>query len=434
MQQPSWMAEAWRELGQMEIAGSAHNPRIVEMFEQLGHPGLGDETAWCAAFVGACLERAGISSTRSLLARSYLGWGTPSAPPAIGSIVVLPRGNDPTQGHVGFLVGITDAYVYLLGGNQSNAVSVARFDRNLVLAYREPAASGETSTTDATFDIALKHVLAMEGGWTDDPYDPGGPTNKGITLAVFARECGIDVTSQTVPDLKSALRSIPHTLVRDIYAKRYWQPAQCPSLRASLALMHFDASINHGVTTAAQMLQEALAVEADGEIGPITIATARKASLPTVLARYADIRRARYRALSHFWRFGRGWLRRVDATLAAASRLIPSNAPADSIPPSTMENPFMTGPSDAPVAKPSAQTEPKAWWSSMTIVGTLLTALTTVLPMLGVVLGVSITPDLAEQLGQDIVLLVQAIGGLVGTLMALLGGSRAIALMQRNRR
>jgi hypothetical protein len=99
-----------------------------------------------------------------------------------------------------------------------------------------------------------------------------------------------------------------------------------------------------------------------------------------------------------------------------------------------MENPFMTGPSDAPVAKPADPTEPKAWWSSMTIVGTLLTALTTVLPMLGVVLGVSITPDLAERLGQDIVLLVQAIGGLVGTLMALLGGSRAIALMQRNRK
>jgi uncharacterized protein (TIGR02594 family) len=428
------MAEAWREHGQTEIAGSAHNPRIIAMFEQIGHPDLGDETAWCAAFVGACLERSGISSTRSLLARSYLGWGAASTPPAIGSIVVLPRGNDPTQGHVGFLVGMTDDHVHLLGGNQSNAVNVARFDRNLALAYREPAVSGTVSVTDANFDTALKHVLAMEGGWTDDPYDPGGPTNKGITLAVFARERGIDVTSQTLPDLKSALRAIPDALVRDIYQKRYWHPAHCPSLRTPLALMHFDASVNHGVTAAARILQEALLVETDGEIGPITLAAARKASLPTLLARYADIRRARYRALPHFWRFGRGWLRRADATLAAASRLISSSASADSGPPSIMENPFMTGPSDAPVAKPADPTEPKAWWSSMTIVGTLLTALTTVLPMLGVVLGVSITPDLAERLGQDIVLLVQAIGGLVGTLMALLGGSRAIALMQRNRK
>lgn len=91
----------------------------------------------------------------------------------------------------------------------------------------------------------------------------------------------------------------------------------------------------------------------------------------------------------------------------------------------------MTEPTDAPTTKPYATTEPKSFWSSMTIVGTLLTALTTVLPVIGVVLGISITPDLAERLGQDIVLVVQAIGGLIGTIMALLGGSRAMALMQK---
>ena len=52
--------------------------------------------------------------------------------------------------------------------------------------------------------------------------------------------------------------------------------------------------------------------------------------------------------------------------------------------------------------------------------GTLLTAITTVLPLVGVVLGVSITPDIAERIGQDIVLVVQALGGLIGTVMALL--------------
>jgi len=88
----------------------------------------------------------------------------------------------------------------------------------------------------------------------------------------------------------------------------------------------------------------------------------------------------------------------------------------------------MTGPIDAPAPKPTAATP--AWWSSMTIWGTLLTAITTVLPVLGVVIGIKITPDLAERLGQDIVLVVQAVGGLIGTIMALLGGSRAVALLQ----
>ncbi len=425
MQQPSWMAEAWRELGQSELAGATHNPRIVAMFDQLGHPGQSDETAWCAAFVGACLERVGISSTRSLRARSYLDWGTPTDKPASGAIVVLKRGSNPAQGHVGFLVGMTSTHIVVLGGNQSNAVTVAAFSRDLVLGFREAAAARASNAGDK-FDVALRHVLAMEGGWTDDPHDPGGPTNKGITLAVYARERNIEITSANFAELKSDLRAIPDALVRSIYESRYWQPAHCQALRPSLALMHFDAGVNHGVGAAARFLQEALGVEIDGEIGPITLGAARRADPCEALAKYAAIRRRRYRSLPHFWRFGRGWLRRVDATLGAATRLIPP--PIDPI--STEENPFMTGPTDAPTAKPDTTNQAKGWWQSMTIWGTMLTALTTVLPLLGVVLGVSITPELAEQIGQDIVLAIQAVGGLIGTLMALFGRARATALLQ----
>lgn len=425
MQQPSWMAEAWRELGQSELSGPAHNPRIVAMFDRIGHPAQSDETAWCAAFVGACLERVGIPSPRSLRARSYLGWGTPTEEPSSGAIVVLKRGSNPAQGHVGFLVGTTATHIFVLGGNQSNAVTVAAFDRNLVLGFREPTAARASNAGDK-FDLALRHVITMEGGWTDDPHDPGGPTNKGITLAVYARERKIKITPANLAELKSDLRAIPDALVRSIYETRYWQPAHCPALRPSLALMHFDASVNHGVDTAARFLQETLGVEIDGEIGPVTLGAARTVDPREALAKYAAIRRRRYRSLPHFWRFGRGWLRRVDATLAAATRLIPP--PIDPI--STEDNPFMTGPTDAPTAKPDATNNAKGWWQSMTIWGTLLTALTTVLPLLGVVLGVSITPELAEQIGQDIVLVFQAVGGLIGTLMALFGRARATALLQ----
>lgn len=426
MQQPSWMAEAWRELGQSEFAGGAHNPRIVAMFDELGYPDQGDETAWCAAFVGACLERAGISSTRSLRARSYLEWGVAADEPASGAIVVLARGSDPALGHVGFLVGATDADVFVLGGNQSNAVTVAAFGRDLVLGFRAPAAQQAAPSGNQKFELALNHVLAMEGGWTDDPHDPGGPTNKGITLAVYARERGIEITSANLAELKSDLRAIPDTLVRSIYEARYWQPARCPALRPSLALMHFDASVNHGVGAAARFLQEALGVEIDGEIGPITLGAASIADPRQALARYAAIRRQRYRALPHFWRFGRGWLRRVDATLAAATLLVPPASDA----PSTQESPYMTGPTDAPTTKPDTTTDTKGWWQSMTIWGTLLTAITTVLPLVGVMLGISITPELAEEIGQNVVVVIQALGGLIGTLMALLGRARATALLQ----
>ena len=430
MQQPSWMAEAWRELGQSELPGSADNPRIVAMFDELGHPDQSDETAWCAAFVGACLERAGISSTRSLRARSYLEWGVAADNPQAGAIVVLRRGSDPTLGHVGFLIGTTDAAIIVLGGNQSNAVTVATFDRDLVLGFRIPEAQQTTQPGNNKFDLALDHVLAMEGGWTDDPHDPGGPTNKGITLAVYARERAIEITSANLAELKSDLRAIPDALVRSIYETRYWQPARCPALRPSLALMHFDAGVNHGVGTAARFLQEALGVEIDGVIGPITLRAAGIAEPRQALARYAAIRRQRYRALPHFWRFGRGWLRRVDATLAAAIRLVPST----SNPAPTEENPYMTGPTDAPTTKPDAAIDSKGWWQSMTIWGTLLTAMTTVLPLVGVALGIGITPELAEEIGQNVVLVIQAVGGLIGTLMALFGRARATALLQTRSR
>ena len=91
----------------------------------------------------------------------------------------------------------------------------------------------------------------------------------------------------------------------------------------------------------------------------------------------------------------------------------------------------MTGPIDAPAPQPNTATNSTSWLSSMTIWGTLLTAMTTVLPIFGVLVGVSITPDLADRLGQDIVLVVQAVGGLIGTVMALLGGSRAVTLLNR---
>jgi uncharacterized protein (TIGR02594 family) len=404
------------------------------MFDELGHPHQAEETAWCAAFVGACLERAGIASTRSLMARSYEQWGIANAAPTAGAIAVLRRGSDPALGHVGFLIGASDAHVYLLGGNQSDAVTVAPFNRDLVIAYRAPPADSENRNVDPNFETALRHVLDMEGGWSDDPHDPGGPTNKGITLAVFARERGIDVTTDNFAALKAALQSIPDALVRDIYVRRYWQPARCAALRAPLALMHFDAAVNHGVSAATRFLQEVLDVDVDGEIGPITLAAARKAPLRQTVARYGDIRRRRYRALPHFWRFGRGWLRRVDATLAAAARLMPPAKPSNDDPASTQENPFMTGPSDAPITKPYVATETKSWWQSMTVWGTLLTAITTVLPVFGVLVGISITPDIADRLGQDIVLVVQALGGLIGTIMALFGGSRAVALLSRSSR
>lgn len=421
------MEVAWRELGQHESAGSQDNPRILAFYRDAGHPEVRhDEIAWCAAFAGACLERVGIGGTGSLMARSYATWGEPEDEGRLGSIVVLTRGADPALGHVGFLVGEADGKLILLGGNQNDAVGVAAFDKSRLVALRwpsqEPAMGSAPDLQAADFDAALAHVLEMEGGWSDDPYDPGGPTNFGITLKVFAAWRRISVDALTYPEIKQDLRRIDPATVQAIYAARYWQPSGCEELSAPLALMHFDAAVNHGVGTAIRILQESVGAAGDGEIGPETRAALKSSPVKRTLSNYAEVRRKRYRALPHFWRFGRGWLRRVDRTLARANDL--ADAGQTSLNTQQKGSTSMTSDTSNPA-------EPKWWGQSMTIWGALMTAVATVLPAIGPALGIDITPELVREAGSQIVAVAQAVAGLLGTLLTIYGRVRATQPLMR---
>ena len=437
MPQPSWLALAWADLGVTETPGSEHTARVLAYYADAGHPEIkDDETAWCAAFLGACLERAGLASTRSLMARSYAGWGEPLDEFRPGAIAVLSRTADPTLGHVGFLVGETADQIFLLGGNQNNRVSVESFPRTRLLGLRWPAnmspviadAAGEAHgdpgshvTGDSLFDRALAHVLDMEGGWTDDPYDPGGPTNYGITLAVYARERGVEITSANLAQLKAELRSISPDIVRRIYDERYWQPASCSQMPPALAFFHFDAAVNQGVTGAARLLQEAIGAFVDGEIGPETLGKAAGQPIAAALARYAEARRRHYRSLSTFWRFGRGWLARVDRTLAAALAIVRATPST-----SQQEQTSMTEPTS------TTETPDSKWWGrSLTIWGVIITTLSTVLPVVAPVIGLDITAELVRQLGDQVVVVVQAAGGLAGTILTIWGRARATTSLER---
>mgnify|MGYP003515341895 FL=1 len=132
------MAKA--EVGTVEWA-KGDNPKVVAYFKDSGNPGVtNDETAWCAAFVGAMLRRAGVKSTGALNARSYLDWGTPvdrkNAQP--GDVVVFKRGNSSWQGHVAFFVKDRGALIDVLGGNQSNAVNIKGYHSAALLGIRRP--------------------------------------------------------------------------------------------------------------------------------------------------------------------------------------------------------------------------------------------------------------------------------------------------------
>ena len=97
--------------------------------------------------------------------------------------------------------------------------------------------------------------------------------------------------------LISELKSIPDDTVRAIYRQRYFKPSMCTAFTAPLALMHFDAAVNHGVSAAIQMLQGVARVTVDGEIGPETLSAIGSRSVVDLIDDYAEVRRSRYRAL-----------------------------------------------------------------------------------------------------------------------------------------
>lgn len=136
--QQTWIIEARKHIGLREVAGATHAPAILQMWRDIKRGGIkSDETPWCAAFVGACLERVGITSTRFESAASYMTWGRRLAQPVPGCIAVFTRTGG---GHVGFVVGQDkDGNLQVLGGNQGDMVKVSTFGRARVTSYRWPS-------------------------------------------------------------------------------------------------------------------------------------------------------------------------------------------------------------------------------------------------------------------------------------------------------
>lgn len=433
MSEHHWLVHAWQALGVAERKGRAHNPRVVAMFRDAGHPNIkSDEVAWCAAFVGAVLERSGIASTQSLMARSYENWGEPLERGRYGAVAVFSRGTNPAHGHVGFWLGETDDSVIVLGGNQSNAVTVAPYSKNRLLSVRWPSqmapaidhSQHQRKANTPNFEKALQHVLEMEGGFTDDPHDPGGPTNRGITLGVYAAWKNTKITSATRQTLTRGLKAISLDVVRAIYKRRYWEPAGCTEMPTAVAFMHFDAAVNHGVYGAARMLQKAVGVDVDGKIGPISRRAISRAPPAKLIETYADIRRSRYRALPHFWRFGRGWLRRVDKTLSRARAITTSDGATNVTDTNTLNT---TAPSTNSTNNPDGK-----WWAhSMTIWGTVMTGLAAIVPPLAAFYGVDIGPDLIHQMGKEAAGALQATIALFGTVLTIWGRIRAAEPLAR---
>ena len=153
------------------------------------------------------------------------------------------------------------------------------------------------------FDEAFRRVIGHEGGYVDDPRDPGGRTKYGISQRSYPGE---DIAGMTLDR------------ARAIYLRDFWGPAGCDAVPDGVKFDLFDAAVNSGVKAAAKMLQRAVGETEDGIIGPRTLQAVQSMPAPRLVARFNGVRLDFMAGLSTWPAFGRGWARRIAANLMEA--------------------------------------------------------------------------------------------------------------------
>jgi lysozyme family protein len=171
----------------------------------------------------------------------------------------------------------------------------------------------------ASYDDALRHLLAYEGGYADHPHDPGGPTKYGITLEVYRKYVKPDATASDIRAMKVAQ-------AKDIYRRRYWNVLRCDELPAGLDYALFDYGVNSGILRATKVLQRLLGLPDSGQMGAPVIAAAKAGSARDLIARLCDERLAFLKSLRTWPVFGAGWARRVNEVRRVALTMADNTA------------------------------------------------------------------------------------------------------------
>lgn len=168
-----------------------------------------------------------------------------------------------------------------------------------------------------TYDDALARLLAHEGGYTNHPADPGGPTNFGITIYDYRKYVRPHATAADVKGMKVEE-------AKRIYRAKYWDAQACDELPAGVDYAVFDYGVNSGIGRSKKVLQRVLGVKADGVLGPLTLRAAGAADAKESVNAICDERLRFLQRLRTWPVFGKGWGRRVRevraVSLAMAAR------------------------------------------------------------------------------------------------------------------
>ena len=164
----------------------------------------------------------------------------------------------------------------------------------------------------ANFDACMAEVFKHEGGYVNDPHDPGGETNMGISKRSYPKE---------------NIRGMTRARAAQIYRRDFWDKLRCDELPAGLDLVAFDAAVNSGPSRGAKWLQQALGVAVDGKVGLATIGAAKNTYTPAAVLRAVGFRRAFLKTLPTWERYKNGWTKRLDSVEAVASAMAGHDVP-----------------------------------------------------------------------------------------------------------
>ena len=155
-----------------------------------------------------------------------------------------------------------------------------------------------------SFDISINRLLGNEGGYVNDPADPGGETNWGIS-------------KRSYPNVN--IKALTRDGAIAIYRADFWNRVNADQLPALLQFQALDFAVNCGIDTAVRKLQAAAGVADDGHWGPLTRAAIAAMPAPALAFRFFAEELDYRRKLSGWPRYGAGWTARVANDLRFAA-------------------------------------------------------------------------------------------------------------------
>jgi lysozyme family protein len=173
-----------------------------------------------------------------------------------------------------------------------------------------------------SYEPSLTRLLAHEGGYTNHPDDPGGPTNFGITIVDYRRYAKANATAADV-------RAMSVDEAKAIYRKRYWDAQRCNDLPAGVDYAVFDYGVNSGIGRSGKVLRRMLHLADDTSVVTnAVIAAASSGDARALVSAICDERLRFLKSLKTWDVFGKGWGRRVGEVKAVALEMATSSGVA----------------------------------------------------------------------------------------------------------